>query len=162
MKLRMPDSIASSQDIAGIMMEIHEYARWFSHEAIKSRTNVKHKSEQPELTPVAEQILREWEVKNPISQHSLDTLTDELKNLIKNSPSITITLAAPATSSIKSSLVSWCRTNISPDILVNFQFNSTLMGGMVVRYGSRIFDWSFRRKLLAARSNFPEVLRHVW
>lgn len=161
MKIKMPDSVASSQDIAGIMMEIHEYARWFSHESIKTSANIKRSSEQPFMTPVAMEILREWEMKNPISQQSLDTLTDELKNLMKNSPSITITLAAPATNNIKSTLVSWCRNNISPDILVNFQFNSTLMGGMVVRYGSRIFDWSFRRKLLAARNNFPEVLRHV-
>lgn len=161
MKLKMPDSVASSQDIASIMMEIHEYAKWLSHESIKSTVNAKNKSEPPIMTPVAQDILREWEAKHPLDQQSLDALTDELNNLIKNSPSITITLAAPATSSIKNTLVSWCRSNISPDILVNFQFNSTLMGGMVVRYGSRIFDWSFRRKLLAARSNFPEALRHV-
>jgi len=161
MKLKMPDCVASSQDIASIMMEIHEYAKWFSHEAIKANSSIKNRSEQPVMTPVAMKILREWELKKPISQESLNLLTDELKDLINNSPSITITLAAPATRDIKATLVNWCRNNISPDILVNFQFNSTLMGGMVVRYGSRIFDWSFRRKLLAARSGFPEVLRHV-
>lgn len=161
MKLKIPDSVASSQDITSIVIEVHEYAKWFNHESIKASVKARHKSEPPVMSPITMQILREWEVKNPISQHSLGQLAEVLKDYIKNSPSITITLAAPPTGSIKTSLVKWCRDNISSDILVNFQFNSTLMGGMVVRYGSRIFDWSFRRQLLAARSNFPEVLRHV-
>ncbi|PKL31860.1 hypothetical protein CVV43_00180 [Candidatus Saccharibacteria bacterium HGW-Saccharibacteria-1] len=161
MKLRMPDSVASSQDINSIIIEVHEYAKWFNHESIKASVSAGHKSEPPVMSPITMQILREWEVKNPISQHSLDQLAEVLKDYIKNSPSITITLAAPPTGSIKASLVKWCRSNISSNILVDFQFNSTLMGGMVVRYGSRIFDWSFRRQLLTARSNFPEVLRHV-
>jgi hypothetical protein len=32
---------------------------------------------------------------------------------------------------------------------------------MVVVHGSRIYDWSFRRQILATREKFPEVLRNV-
>jgi len=161
MKLKIPTSVASSQDFASIVMEIHEYAKWFAHESIKASTNVKHVVQQPAMTPIAIEILREWELKNPLNQHNLDLLIENLQDYTKNAPSITITLAAPPTSQVKTALVGWCRTNIAPNILVNLRFNSTLMGGMVVRYGSRIFDWSFRRQLLAARSGFPEVLRRV-
>jgi len=62
---------------------------------------------------------------------------------------------------IQKNLVNWCRENIAPNILITFQFNATLLGGMVIRHGSNIFDWSFRRQILAARNNFPEVLRRV-
>jgi F0F1-type ATP synthase delta subunit len=70
-------------------------------------------------------------------------------------------LAAPPSNGIKKTLVAWCRKNIATDILVNFDFNSTLLGGMVVRYGSHVFDWSFRRKILEEHSKFPGVLRNV-
>ena len=53
-----------------------------------------------------------------------------------------------------------CRP-VAPDVLVNFQFNATILGGMVVRYGSHVYDWSFRRQILAKRDTFPEVLRRV-
>ena len=96
-----------------------------------------------------------------IDQHMLDELIATLEVYRKTATTVTITLAAPATSEIKKTLVNWCRHNISADILVSFQFNATILGGMVVRHGSRVFDWSFKRQILAARANFPEVLRRV-
>lgn len=161
MKIKLPDCIASSQDIADVIIEIHEYSKWFAHESIKAQAKIGQKTEQPTLSPTASQIIRDWSSKNDINQQSLDLLTQILNDYIKKSPSITITLAAPPTANIKTSLVKWCRTNIATDILVNFQFNSTLLGGMVVRYGSRIFDWSFRRQILNERYKFAEVLRRV-
>lgn len=161
MKIDIPTSVASSQDISDIILEIHDYAKWFNHESIKAKTNARHKSDPPTLTPITQEILQKWQVKKPINSQSLDDLIDELNDVISSSPSITITLAAPVTSTIKSNLVGWCRNNISADVLVNFQFNSTILGGMVVRYGSRIFDWSFRRRLLTNKDDFPETLRHV-
>jgi F0F1-type ATP synthase delta subunit len=74
---------------------------------------------------------------------------------------MTITLAAPATTGIKKQLTAWCRDNVAPDVLVRFEFNQTLLGGMVVRFGSHIYDWSLRRQILDGRTKFPEVLRNV-
>jgi F0F1-type ATP synthase delta subunit len=50
---------------------------------------------------------------------------------------------------------------VAPNMLVDFKFNSTMLGGMVVQYGSHIYDWSFRQRILDARDKFPEVLRSV-
>ena len=84
-----------------------------------------------------------------------------LEKYIKTAPSITITLVAPTTNDTRKTLVNWCRKNIAPNILVDFRFNTTILGGMVIRYGSHIFDWSFRRQLLNNSKNFSEILRHV-
>jgi F0F1-type ATP synthase delta subunit len=46
-------------------------------------------------------------------------------------------------------------------MLVTVRFNSTIAGGMVVRLGSRMYDWSWRRLLMEQRSNYAEVLRRV-
>ena len=161
MKLNLPSSVASSQDVKTLLLELQDYTRWFTHESIKTRTNAGHASEPPVLSPATTELIREWEGKKPLSQQSLDTLIDTLETYNATAPTITLTLAAPPTSSLKLTLVAWCRENIASNILVTFQFNATLLGGMVVRYGSHIFDWSFRRQILAARERFPEVLRRV-
>lgn len=161
MKLKLPDSVATSQDVSALQLELREYARWFAHEAIKQRTNARHASEPPTLSSACQEFLANHSRKKDIDRTMLDTFIEELDRYTRTADVITFTLAAPPTASVKSSLVKWSRTNIAPDILVNFQFNATILGGVVVRYGSRVFDWSFRRHILANRANFAEVLRHV-
>jgi hypothetical protein len=160
-KLKLPNSVASSQDVTALQLEVREYARWFAHEAIKQRTHTKHKGEAPAISEACQELLNMQEGKKGLSQADLDTLIKELAHYTRTAPTITLTLAAPVTGTIKMTLVKWCRTNIASDVLVNFQFNATILGGMVVRYGSHVFDWSFRRQILANRSKFPEVLRRV-
>src|SRR3977135_1279699 len=145
MKLKLPASISSPQDLADLLAEVQQYARWFAHESIKKRVATKYATDAPLKPPAVAEILRNWEGEKPVNQQSLDTLIETLKTYKTTAPSLTITLAAPATGGLKATLVAWCRENIAPNVLVTFQFNSTLLGGMIVRYGSRVFDWSFRR-----------------
>lgn len=161
MKLRLPDSVATSQDVAALQLELRDYARWFTHEAIKQRATAKHSSDAPVLSPACQELIAGLGGKKGIDRAGLDDLIKALQHHAKTADTITFTLAAPPTTPVKASLVNWARTNIATDVLVNFQFNATILGGMVVRYGSRVFDWSFRREILANRDTFPEVLRHV-
>jgi hypothetical protein len=161
MKPRLPDSVSSPQDLTSLILEIQEYERWFTHESIKKRVSAKTASQAPAMSPATSEILREWKMKSSLTQQTLVQLVKALTEYKEAAPVITLTLAAPPTNGLKASLVSWCRANIAGDVLVNFQFNSTLLGGMVVRCGSRVFDWSFRRQILDGRAKFPEVLRRV-
>ncbi|HET8709361.1 MAG TPA: F0F1 ATP synthase subunit delta, partial [Candidatus Saccharimonadales bacterium] len=95
------------------------------------------------------------------SVKSLDKNMRALEDYARTAPHLTITLAAPAPASLKQTLTAWCRQNLAPNMLVTFEFNSSLCGGMVVRYGSRMFDWSFRRQIMENKQKFPEVLRNV-
>jgi hypothetical protein len=153
--------VCSPQDVTALTLEIHQYTRWFSHNSIKKRAHAKHPSEPPEMTLAAKELLHDWNSKNPLSTRSLDKLITTLESYADTAPAMTITLAAPAPGDLKQTLVQWCRKNIAPDVLVTFDFNSTLLGGMVVRFGSHVFDWSFRRQILASGDKFPEVLRRV-
>lgn len=161
MKLLLPSSVSSEQDLIGLTLELQAYAKWFSHNAVKERVHAKHTTQPPALSRGALELLRSSTAQKLLSQRDLDELLVLLSQCQKTARTITITLAAPASADLKESLVGWCRTAISPSILVSFKFNSTLLGGMVVRYGSHLFDWSFRRQLLANRAAFPEVLRRV-
>lgn len=161
MKPQLPSSILSSQDLKAATLEIQRYAQWYSQTVVKLRKSDHRGYEAPAISRPAIEIIEQWQGDQPISQPSLDKLITALEDYSAAAPRIAITLAAPPPRGLKQELADWCRNNIDSAILVDFQFDSTMLGGMAVRYGSHIYDWSFRRQILAARSHFPEVLRRV-
>ena len=162
MKLKLNEAVSSPQDLQGLIHELRDYGRWYGANAIKKQVHAKHAApDEPDLTPAAKAVLHDWTQANPMTRASLDDLASQLEHYLKNARVMSITLAAPATGGIKKELTAWCRNNISPNILVRYEFNQGLLGGMVVRYGSHIYDWSFRRQILAERAKFPGVLRSV-
>lgn len=161
MKLQLPSEISSKQDLQSLILEVRQYGKWFQHVGVQKRVGSKTTQESPQLSKAAADLIRELSGKKGLTISDIEGLRSALEDYLKKAPTMTVTLAAPAGSDIKRTVVEWARKNIAPDVLVNFQFNSTLLGGMVVRYGSHIFDWSFRRQILDGRNKFAEVLRHV-
>lgn len=161
MKLQLDDSVASPQDLQALIADIRDYARWHSHETIKRQAGAKRLNAESPVPAAALATIRAWHATKPISRGSLDTLLAELENHARHAPTMTITLAAPAPAGLKKQLVAWCRQHVAAGVLVSFQYNSALLGGLVVQAGSRIFDWSFRRAILANLEHFPEVLQRV-
>ena len=161
MKLNLQDSVYSPQDLKAIILEVRKYAHWAAQYGVKMRVSNDNTSQPPAISLPATKIIKDWAEEKPLNQKSIDELLKTLEAAEVSSPKITITLAAAPTSSLKVTLVKWFREHVDPNILVDFHFNSTLLGGMVVRYNSHVYDWSFRRQILAAREHFPEVLRRV-
>lgn len=161
MKIKLPKTVASPQDLSALILEVNEYAKWHAHESIKQRFSRQTSTNQPVLSSGASELIRTWFNNKEPTRIGFDALRKALEQSTKSSSLVTITLAAPAPNSLKATLVEWFRDNVSPDIMVSFQINSTILGGMVVRYGSRVFDWSFRRQILDASAKFPEVLKSV-
>ncbi|HEX5744232.1 MAG TPA: F0F1 ATP synthase subunit delta [Candidatus Saccharimonadales bacterium] len=155
MKLSLPDDVSSLQDLKAVTAEIREYARWQTHASIKKRAGGGRAAGPPEISPAARAAVRGW------AGDDLDKLIEALEDHADKVPRLTITLAAPAPGSLKKTLTAWCRKNVEPGVMVDFRFDSTLLGGMVVRWRSRIFDWSFRSRILEESGRFPEVLRRV-
>ena len=161
-KLQLPDSVSSLQDLRSLSVEIRSYAKWASHITIQQKLRTSNApAAQPVLSAGCVELLNSWASKQPLTTSRVDELLEALADLESTAPSMTITLAAPAAGELRRELVAWCRHNLGDTVLVNFQFNSTILGGMVVRYGSHVYDWSFRRQILANRQAFPQVLRHV-
>ncbi|HEX5797513.1 MAG TPA: F0F1 ATP synthase subunit delta [Candidatus Saccharimonadales bacterium] len=161
MKVKLDGSVASPQDLKTLILEMRGYAHWFSQNAVKKRLNAKSASEKPDLSVAAESLIRDLNQKKSLDRKGLDELIADLEEFADTAPRLNVTLAAPPVRGLKKTLVNWLREEISPEILVTFDFNSTLLGGMVLRCGSRIFDWSLRRQILDERARFPEVLRNA-
>lgn len=159
--IKLPDTICSPQDLTALILEVKEYARWYEHESVKQRTGAKTRSTQPVLSVTTTAFLRSVSTNGTLQPTQLDTIIHELEQYKVAAPTITLTLAAPAPERVKELLTAWCRRELSPTILVSFEYNRTLLGGMVVRYGSHVHDWSFRRTLLTTDAKFSEVLARV-
>jgi hypothetical protein len=158
---KLPDTISSGEDLMSLIIEIRTYAKWYSQYSNAARVQIAYTEQQPQLSPEALEVLKAYGASDALSSDKIDALIEELEHTKTHAKLMTITLAAPATNEVKKTLVTWARVNIAPDILISFRFNSTLLGGMVVRFGSRIFDWSFRRTILNERYRVGEVLKHV-
>ena len=161
MKFNLQPNLSSRQDFQAAVLEIKKYARWFSQASIKQQVANSPPSQQPAVSEVAADLINQWHAGKPASPQSFDELVKELEDFAAKAPFVTVTLAAPAPNKLRAELVDWFRQNVRSDLLIDFNFNATMLGGMVVRYGSHVFDWSFKRQILAARNKFPEVLRHV-
>ena len=157
----LPSTVVSPQDLASLLLEVRRYNTWFQAELIKQRTGVLASAETPDISAEATTLLASYATDGHLTSETLTTLIAELERIKKTAPTITITLADIPSGALRAELASWCRTNISPSMLVQFSCNRRILGGMVVRYGSRMFDWSFRTKLLANKAAIPEVLRRI-
>jgi hypothetical protein len=162
MSLKLPEVIRSSQDLKTVIMELHAYVSWYRNASIKYQVAPTSKPpEPPVVSQEAVSLLDSLSQQKTLQPEYIEALIAQLNIVFEHSPRITITFAAPASFGLQKRMTTWCREHIAPDILIEFRFSKNILGGMVVQYGSRIFDWSFRREILANRSHFPEVLRRV-
>lgn len=161
MKTSLPNNIYTSQDLKALIIEVRRYAQWYRQTSVKNQVGGAHAADPLEVTAEASELINNWAKQQNLTADSLDKLISELEAYENKAPRIVITLAGPAPGSLKRSMAEWCRKNIAPNILVDFRFNATLLGGMVVQFGSHIHDWSFRRSIMANRDKFPEILRNV-
>jgi hypothetical protein len=161
MKLSLQDNVTSTQDLKAVILEVRKYAKWFNQTSVKMRTTKGSSYQPPAISPPAANLINECVEGKQVSQEKLDELTAVLEDFEATAPRVSIALAAPPPSDLRQTLTGWFRKNIDPNTLVDFSFNATMLGGMVVQYGSHVYDWSFKRQILAAREHFPEVLRHV-
>lgn len=162
MSLTLPNNIWSPEDLKELIGDLKRYAKWLASYSIKQRVaSASQPAEPPTISSLAVGILRDLHERHNLTEPSVDKLIADLEAIEVVAPRVHFTFAAAPSNGLKKEFVHWCRDNISHDALVSFSFNATLLGGMVVRYGSHIFDWSFRRQILANREKFPEVLRRV-
>lgn len=162
MSIQLPDSVWSPEDVAELIADMQRYEQWLSSYDVKRRVNPElPMSGQPNVSAVTVACLQVLHDHNTLNQAGVEELITELQAVQNQAPRIAFTFAAPASNGLKKQIVAWCRKHVAPNTLVSFQFNATILGGMVVRYGSHIFDWSFKRGILANRSKFAEILRNV-
>lgn len=159
--IQLPSTVISPRDIAELEMELLSYGDWFRHNAIKQELHLSKGTMMPGLSQTAVSLLQQVAKDNRLSFQILDQLLKDVRSLRQHAPTMTVTLAAPPSRQLQQTIAGWCRKELNDATLIEFRFNATLLGGIVIRYGSHVYDWSFRRALLTQRHQFAEVLRRV-
>ena len=162
MKFKLSEEVISTDDLKDVIEEVKQFKKWFSHNQVRLRVSRRHKvKDRPELSNAAEALIEQAKDGKQLTSNKLEELIGFLENYLDKSPTMRITLAAIPSLSVKHSIAAWLRANVSPALLVDFRFNSALLGGMVVVCGSHIYDWSLRRQLLESKAKLDGVLKSV-
>jgi hypothetical protein len=144
----LPPEVTSPQQLERLIGQLEQRQATADQAAIKAQVAAGHQAGTPLAAASAEGI-------------ATDELLANLKRILEEAPQLHVTLAAMPSAGLKRDLVAALRTAVDPQVLVTFSFSSALGGGMVVRCGSRIFDWSYRKRLLDHAAAFTGVLRRV-
>lgn len=96
-----------------------------------------------------------------LKSHSLKAASEELEKLIASAPSFEIIVAVEPSDIFLQDLIVWFRINLNAQALVNYKVRRSIGGGMIVRTRNRMYDFSFRPKVVAGRQHLVEVLRRV-
>jgi hypothetical protein len=160
-RLKLSEDIISPEDLKQVITEIRDYSKWMSKNTIKIKVTKKKAGDEPELSDAAADLIKQWKDGKDLSPKILDKLIEELQDYLAKMKTIRVTFAALPTNKTKQQFTKWFRDNLSDEVLIDFRFNSTLLGGMVVNCGSHIYDWSFRRQLLENKDKFSEVVHRV-
>ncbi len=162
MKVELSSWLYSSTRLILVINELQTYANWYGHEDIRGRVGLGIQVENaPKLSVASLELLADIQKEQTITGATFDELIAALQKIREEAPTITMVLAGIASEPVKQRLVGWVRQEISHQALVTFQCDSTLLGGLVVRMGSHVYDWSFRKKILDQKDEFTKVLNRV-
>lgn len=156
----LPPEVYSLQQLDAVITELAAAAKAAGQAAVKEKVAGKAQAVKMELSPETKAVIKAAG-KDAATSEDLTALAEDLGKLRESAPQIHITLAAMPAEGLKKQLAAWLRQNLSPQVLVTFGYHTALLGGMVVRTGSRTFDWSFRRQILAEAPKFAQRLHHV-
>ncbi len=158
MGFNLPSEVNTPQLLQAVEFEVDRLRAWLSDSAVKQKVGVKLAPE-PSRSPETQAIIDAWLGGKAATADQLAALNDQLKGL--KPVTVYLTLAALPAEGLKLQLVDWFRTNCRDDILINFTADRTIGGGIVIRTPNRIFDYSFRQRLIEGRKKLPELIRHV-
>ncbi|MCL4357324.1 F0F1 ATP synthase subunit delta [Patescibacteria group bacterium] len=162
-QLKLDGSISSSEDLRAVIEEIKSYKSAFRQAQIKAAVS-HHPGRQPlpELSSPAAAMLNQFRSgSKPIINETIEQALVELERMFAQAVKIRVVLAAPAPNSLKRRLTDWMRNNVAKNLLIDYRYDSGILGGMVIIAGSHIYDWSLRRDLQANGDKFKEVISRV-
>jgi len=157
MSSSLPISVHSTDQLQFCAEELHAHAA-----ALRSHRAAQRQAPgESELSLDSQALLEQLPREKRGDGAAVEALATELEAMMAHGARVTITLAALASHRLREELVRWCRTNLKSNLLVDFHVNPDIAGGMVVRTTNRVYDFSFRRQLLANPNRFTEILDHV-
>jgi hypothetical protein len=162
-EFRLPEDIYSPEHIDSCLIKLGQYAGILRQKEHRQKLKLDGPGAvgEDELAGQLEKLLGASGLGlNPTSS-GVDNLIEALENFRASAPVVHVTLAAMPGPGLKKQLAEWMRKNLYHNLLVSFGYNREIVGGMVVRTASHIYDFSWRAKLYEKREVIPGILRRL-
>ena len=154
MDLKIPDNMASKQDIT----HVHRELRTFTDEVVQSI--MRH--DDPVKYPPISDSLRNLAMENQADLRDpkvCDNLLLQLEEVKHSSPTVHISFPADPSREVLQKLVKWFRKEVDPKIFIQIGLQPTIAAGVVLRTPNKTFDFSLRKHLYKNREKLIEVLK---
>jgi hypothetical protein len=155
---QLPGAVYSPQLLESVIYDIQYYLDWIRQNQIRKQVGAKPKDE-PNHSDETVLVIETWLAGKPPTLSAIEALLDHLKSL--KLPEVHIMLAALPNHTQRVVLVEWFRNNTNQQLLLSFVADRNLGGGIVVRTPNRVFDFTWKQELVAARDKLAGILRRV-
>lgn len=157
---KLPDTITSADQIMAFVENLSDYQSYIRKLNVAARVKVDKPAnlESPSMPIELVNFLKAQFGDEEVTITRLEEIKTFFKDVKANSPSVHIMMAFAPTMSERAEMAHWFRANIDPNILLSFTQNSDVIGGLLVRTRTKIFDMSFRTVLLAGRARLAELI----
>lgn len=149
--MTLPAEIYSPEQISELSMELKSYidARATRNVQQRAGADIPPPAMSPDLRMLYERALDNMETP--------ETLLSQLESLMKKAPVVHLIFAAQPGAELKKQLTLWFRTEIHPEMLITYTVRRDVGGGVMMRAGSSIYDFTFRRKILDNKHRLTEL-----
>lgn len=154
--MTLPADVHSPDQVSELIMELRSYIDGLRDAALRNRAQASGKpSDAPGVSAMLKKVFE-----NAIDTMTPEEMLHELEELLLRAPVAHLMLAATPAEQLTRQLVVWFRIEIHPQLLLTLSTRRDIGGGGVLRVGSSIYDFSFRRRILDNKKRLTE-LAHV-
>jgi F0F1-type ATP synthase delta subunit len=142
-QLKLPLSVVSQIDLARLLRELNSLDDFFSGAKIRTASTA---MQLPKLSRQLDQLARDNNA-NLLDDKARTKLTRDLKDIYEQAPKLHISFAAEPSARSFEPVLTWLRTNIHPQAMVQIGLQPAIAAGCVLRTPNRVFDMSLRSGL---------------
>ena len=159
MEFKVPADIQTPEQLQAAVYEVERYTEWLRETSVRKEVGATSLPGEPAMAPETLAAVKAWQGGKKVTAESLSKLAAWLKAY--RPPVVHLVLADIAPPALRKKLSAWIRTNCHPSALLAVSADSTIGGGVVIRTTNRLYDESFRHRLVANRAALAKAVSNV-
>ena len=156
MSLHLPVDLYSPDQLSAVILELHDYIGALRDRAAREKVGASAPEEPLHVSALLLGALHGADVKKG-DIRAAEVLLGALKLLRDKAPVVHVTLAGLPNRTMKRQLTVWFRTQIHKHALMTFAMRTDIGGGIVLRAGSHVYDFSLKQVLLSNKNKISEI-----
>lgn len=159
MEFKVPGDIQTPEQLQAAIYEVERYAEWLRETGVRHEVGATNLPDEPGMATETLAVVKAWQARKKVTAESLSQLAAALRGY--HPPVVHLVLADIAPPALRQRLSAWLRANCHPMALLAMSADSTIGGGVVIRTTNRLYDESFRHRLVAGRDALAKAVGDV-